>query len=292
MHEHVRRQGDRRALAAALVLVASFLGVEVAAGLLADSLALLADAGHMLSDAGTLGLALFAAWVAQRPATPERSFGYRRAEILAALANGLALVVVAVWIFVEAARRLDDPGKPLGGWMLGVGAIGLAVNVAAAAVLLRRGSESLNVRAALRHVLADLAGSLGVIGAGVAILVTGWTHADPIASVLIGLLVLGSSWTILRDSTHVLLEATPRELDADEVGRAMATHPGVREVHDLHVWTISSGFPALSAHVLVDAGADCHALRAELEQTLRDRFGLEHTTLQVEHAPGLLDIRR
>jgi cobalt-zinc-cadmium efflux system protein len=292
MHEHARREADRRALAAALVLVVAFLGVEVAAGFLADSLALLADAGHMLSDAGTLGLALFAAWMAQRPATPERSFGYRRAEILAALANGLALVAIAVWIFVEAARRLDDPGEPLGGWMLGVGAIGLAVNVAAAMILLRRGSESLNVRAARRHVLADLAGSLGVIGAGAAILVTGWTYADPLVSVLIGLLVLASSWTILRESTHVLLEATPRGLDADEVGRAMATHPGVREVHDLHVWTITSGFPALSAHVLVDASADCHALRAELERTLRDRFGLEHTTLQVEHAPGLLDIRR
>ena len=292
MHDHARRQGDRRALAGALLLVAAFMGVEVAAGLLADSLALLADAGHMLSDAGTLGLALFAAWIAQRPATPSRSFGYRRAEILAALANGLALVAVAVWILVEAARRFDDPGEPLGGWMLAVGALGLAVNVGAAAILHRSGSESLNVRAALRHVLADLAGSVGVIAAGVAILVTGWAHADPVAGVLIALLVLASSWTILRDSTHVLLEATPRGLDAEEVARAMTSHPGVREVHDLHVWTITSGFPALSAHVLVDAGADCHAARGELELLLRERFGLEHTTLQVEHAPGLLEIRR
>jgi cobalt-zinc-cadmium efflux system protein len=292
VHDHARRQGDRRALAGALALIAVFMGVEVAAGLLANSLALLADAGHMLSDAGTLGLALFAAWIAQRPATPSRSFGYRRAEILAALANGLALVAVAVWILVEAARRFDDPGEPLGGWMLAVGAVGLAVNVGAAAILHRRGSESLNVRAALRHVLADLAGSVGVIAAGVAILVTGWAHADPVAGVLIALLVLASSWTILRDSTHVLLEATPRGLDAEEVARAMTGHPGVREVHDLHVWTITSGFPALSAHVLVDPGADCHAARAELELLLRDRFGLEHTTLQVEHAPGLLEIRR
>ena len=292
MHDHARRRGDRRALAGALALIAAFMGVEVAAGLLANSLALLADAGHMLSDAGTLGLALFAAWIAQRPATPSRSFGYRRAEILAALANGLALVAVAVWILVEAARRFDDPGEPLGGWMLAVGALGLAVNVGAAAILHRRGSESLNVRAALRHVLADLAGSVGVIAAGVAILVTGWAHADPVAGVLIALLVLASSWTILRDSTHVLLEATPRGLDAEEVARAMTGHPGVREVHDLHVWTITSGFPALSAHVLVDPGADCHAARAELELLLRERFGLEHTTLQVEHAPGLLEIRR
>src|SRR5918994_1948991 len=201
MHEHVRREGDRRALAAALVLVAAFVGLEVVAGLLADSLALLADAGHMLSDTGTLALALFAAWVARRPATPSRSFGYRRAEILAALVNGLALVAVAVWIFVEAARRLGDPGEPLGGWMLAVGALGLAVVVA-----------------------------------GAAILVPGWAYADPVVSVVIGVLVLASSWTILRDSTHVLLEATPRGLDAEEVGRALAAHPGVREVHDLHVW--------------------------------------------------------
>jgi cobalt-zinc-cadmium efflux system protein len=290
VNDHARR--DRRALAAALALVAAFLGVEVAAGLLAGSLALLADAGHMLSDAGSLGLALFAVWIAQRPATPERSFGYRRAEILAALANGVALVAVAVWIFVEAGRRFADPGEPLGGWMLAVGAVGLVVNVAAAAILARRGSESLNVRAALRHVFADLAGSVGVVGAGAVVLATGWAHADPVAGVLIGVLVLGSSWTILRDSVGILLEGAPRGLDPAVIGHALAAHPGVREVHDLHVWTITSGFPALSAHVLVDPGADCHGLRLQLQRTLRDRFGLDHTTLQVEHAPGLLEIRR
>jgi cobalt-zinc-cadmium efflux system protein len=291
VHDHGAR-GDRRALASALVLVAAFVGLEVVAGVLADSLALLADAGHMLSDTGSLALALFAAWIAQRPATPERSFGYRRAEILAALANGVALVAVAVWIFVEAGRRLADPQKPLGGWILAVGAVGLVVNVAAAWILHRRDSESLNVRAALRHVLADLAGSLGVVAAGAVVLGTGWTYADPVAGLLIGLLVLASSWTILRESIGILLEGAPRGLDAEAVGHAMAAHPGVREVHDLHVWTITSGFPALSAHVLVDAGADCHALRLQLERALHDRFGLEHTTLQVEHAPGLLEIRR
>jgi cobalt-zinc-cadmium efflux system protein len=289
VHDHA---GDRRALAVALVLVAAFLGLEVVAGVLADSLALLADAGHMLSDTGSLALALFAVWIAQRPATPERSFGYRRAEILAALANGVALVAVAIWVFVEAGRRLADPETPLGVWMLAVGAAGLAVNVAAARILSRRGSQSLNVRAALRHVLADLAGSVGVVAAGAVVLGTGWAYADPVAGILIGLLVLASSWTILRDSVGILLEGAPRGLDAEAVGHAMAAHPGVREVHDLHVWTITSGFPALSAHVLVDAGADCHALRLQLEQELRDRFALEHTTLQVEHAPGLLEIRR
>jgi cobalt-zinc-cadmium efflux system protein len=286
VHDHEVRAGDRRALAAALALVAAFLAVEIVAGVLADSLAILADAGHMLSDVGSLGLALFAAWIAQRPATPERSFGYRRAEILAALANGVALVVVAIWVFVEAGLRIADPGEPLGGWMVVVGVVGLAVNVAAAWILARRESESLNVRAALRHVLA------GVVAAGLVVLATGWTYADPVAGILIGLLVLASSWAILRDSVGILLEAAPRDIDVEAVGHAMAAHPGVREIHDLHVWTITSGFPALSAHVLVDAGADCHALRAELEQELRVRFGLEHTTLQVEHAPGLLDIRR
>jgi cobalt-zinc-cadmium efflux system protein len=266
--------------------------VEVVAGVLADSLAVLADAGHMLSDAGSLGLALFAAWIAQRPATPGRSFGYHRAEILAALANGVALVAVAIWVFVEAGLRIADPGEPLGGWMIVVGVVGLAVNVAAAWILARRESESLNVRAALRHVLADLAGSVGVVAAGIVVLATGWSYADPVAGILIGLLVLASSWTILRESVGILLEAAPRDLDVEAVGRAMLAHPGVREVHDLHVWTITSGFPALSAHVLVDAGADCHALRAEIEHELRVRFGLEHTTLQVEHAPGLLEIRR
>jgi cobalt-zinc-cadmium efflux system protein len=292
VHEHEGRTGDRRALAAALALVTAFLVVEVVAGVLADSLAVLADAGHMLSDAGSLGLALFAAWIAQRPATPGRSFGYRRAEILAALANGVALVAVAIWVFVEAGLRIADPGEPLGGWMIVVGVVGLAVNVAAAWILARRESESLNVRAALRHVLADLAGSVGVVAAGVVVLATGWSYADPVAGILIGLLVLASSWTILRDAVGILLEAAPRDLDVEAVGRAMLAQPGVREVHDLHVWTITSGFPALSAHVLVDAGADCHALRAEIEHELRVRFGLEHTTLQVEHAPGLLEIRR
>lgn len=283
---HARGHADRRALGAALILIASFLVVELVAGLIADSLALLADAGHMLSDAGSLGLALFASWIAQRPATPERSFGYRRVEILAALANGVALVAVALWIFVEAGRRLSDPPEPLGGWMLAVGAAGIAVNLAAAAILAGRGSHSLNVRAAYRHVLADLAGSLGVVGAAIAILATGWLYADPLVSILIGVLVLASSWTILRDSVGVLLEATPRGLDAEDVGRALAGHPGVTEVHDLHIWTITSGFPSLSAHVLCDRGADCHALRRDLERLLADRFGIAHTTLQVDHEGG------
>ena len=267
----------------ALCLIAAFLGVELVAGVLADSLALLADAGHMLSDTGALGLALFATWIAERPATAQRTYGLRRAEILAALANGTALVAISVWISVEAVQRLFEPSEPLGGWMLAVGVAGVAVNVAAALVLRRSGSGSLNVRAATRHVFADLLGSVGVIVAAVVILLTGWLYADPVASLVIALLVLGSSWTILRESIGVLLEGTPAGLDADEVGRAIGEHALVRDVHDLHVWSINSGFASLSAHVLCDPGADCHAVRRDVERMLLARFGLSHTTLQVDH---------
>jgi cobalt-zinc-cadmium efflux system protein len=282
-HEH-RLEGDRRALAGALALIAAFTAVEVVVGYLADSLALLADAGHMLGDVGSLALALFAAWLGARPATPERSFGYRRAEILAALANGVALVLISIWIVVEAVGRLRNPVEPLGGWVLAVGVVGLALNLGAASVLHRRGSESLNVQGALRHVLADALGSVGVILSGAIVLLTGWSYADPLVALGIAGLVLASSWTILRDSIGILLESTPRGLDAEEIGRAMVEVDGVREVHDLHVWTITSGFASLSAHVLVSPDADCHAKRRELERVLEERFDLTHTTLQVDHA--------
>ena len=279
-----RRLGDRRALRGALALVAVFAVVEVVVGYTAGSLALLADAGHTLGDAAALGLALFAAWLGSRPASPERTFGYRRAEILAALANGVALVAIAIWIVVEAFQRFRDPVEPSGGWVLAVGAVGLVLNLAAASLLHRRGSESLNVQGALRHVLADALGSIGVIAAGAIVFLTGWSYADPLVAVAIALLVLASSWTLLRDSVAILLEATPRSLDAEAIGRAMIEVEGVREVHDLHVWTITSGFPSLSAHVLVARDSDCHAKRRELERVLADRFGLSHTTLQVDHA--------
>jgi cobalt-zinc-cadmium efflux system protein len=287
------RAAGTRALALSLALIVAFGVVEVVAGALADSLALLADAGHMASDAGGLALALLAAWAAGRPATSQRSFGFHRAEILAALANGVLLVAIAIWIFVEAIDRFRDPGDPLGGWMLLVGVVGLGVNVLAAWLMVRSGGDSLNVRAATRHVLADLLGSAGVILAALIVLTTGWVKADPAVSVLIGILVLASSWSVLRESVGILLESTPPGIDAEEVGRTMVSLDGVREVHDLHIWTITSGFPALSAHVIVDRGADCHGLRAELERLLHDRYGLDHTTLQVEHATGgLLEISR
>lgn len=284
-HAGDQRAASRRALVLVLVLLAGYTVVEVVGGLLTGSLALLADAGHMLSDVMSIGLALFAIWLAQRPPTFARSFGYQRAEILVALLNGATLVAIAIWIFVEAYQRFSDPPDVLGGWMLAVAAVGLVVNVLAAVILWRRQSDSLNMRAALRHVFADMLGSVGVIAAALIILVTGWVYADPLISVLIGALVLGSSWTILRESVDILLESTPAGIDAREVARRMLAVEGVRDVHDLHIWTITSGFPALSAHVLVSHGEDCHDRRRQLELLLADEFGIAHSTLQVEHVP-------
>lgn len=282
-HDPADRSGAARALAAVLALTVLFALAELVGGIVSGSLALLADAAHMASDSASLALALAAIGLARRAPTPRLSFGLRRAEILAALANGVALVAVAIWIFVEAAGRLADPPAVRAGTALAVGAAGLVVNLVAAVILLRGGGRSLNVRAALRHVVADLLGSAGVVLATALILTTGWLAADPIVAMAIGALVLASSWGILRESVAVLLEAAPPGIDPVAVGRRMAGRPGVREVHDLHVWTITSGFPALSAHVIVAPGADCHAIRRDLARMLDEEFGVSHTTLQVEH---------
>ena len=276
-----------------LALTLAFTAVEIVGGLLTGSLALLADAAHMLSDNLALGVALLAVWLADRPSTPERSFGYQRAEILAALANGVILLALAIWIFVEAWGRLSDPPDVLAGWVALVAVVGLAVNLAAAAILHRGGHDTLNMRAALRHVLADAMGSAGVLVAAFVILITGWRYADPLASMAIALLILASSLGILRDSVHVLLEGAPRGMDTRTLGRRMTQVPGVVEVHDLHVWTITSGFPALAAHVLVERDEDCHARRRELEDVLLREYGIEHTTLQVDHVapPRLVSIQ-
>lgn len=287
-HDHSHGPGawrgtDRRALLAAAGLTAGFMLVEVAGGLITGSLALLADAGHMLSDSFSLFLALGAVLLAARPVTARRTFGYKRAEILAALANGVLLVVVAVWVVVEAIHRLNDPVEILGGGMLAVALAGLLVNLVAAWILSRSSGDSLNVKAALRHVLADVAGSVGVIAAAAVILLTGWEAADPLISIVISLLIAASAWSVLRESVDILLEAAPSGLDTEEIGNAMAAEPEVVQVHDLHVWEITSGMPMLSAHVLVGPDADCHRARLVTEAMLRDRFGIDHTTLQVEH---------
>ncbi len=290
MHEHGHSPtgaGDsrqkKRALGYVLAITIFFTGVEIVGGLLTGSLALLADAGHMLSDNMALGLALFAVWLAERPPSSTRSFGYKRAEILAALVNGVALVVIAGWIFYVAINRLSDPPEVLGGWMLLVATIGLGANIAGAIILYRSQGESLNVKAAFMHILGDLAGSVGAMIAAGVIITTGWLYADPIISMFIAVLVLASSWMILRESVRILLEATPTGIDSDEVGQCMVAVDGVAEVHDLHIWTITSGFTALSAHVLVGPSEDCHLCRREIESHLSKQYGIDHSTLQVDH---------
>jgi len=293
-HAHDHRSGSRRALLWVLGLTLAFTVVEVAGGIWTDSLALLADAGHMLSDNIAITLALVAVTLASRPSTPTRSFGLQRAEILAAFVNGLTLVLVSGWIIWEAVKRLDDTPEILGGWMHVVALIGLLVNATAAWILIRSGRKSLNIEAALRHVVADLLGSGAVLVAALVIVTTGWTLVDPLVSIGIALLIVASAWGVLRDSTSILMESTPSEIDAEAVAEAIVAVPGVTSVHDLHVWRITSGFDALAAHVLVGRGEDCHALRREIEQALGARFGISHTTLQVDHdaSDALIELRR
>ena len=271
----------RRRLTLALVLSAVFMLVEIVGGVLSNSLALLADAGHMLTDVAALGLSLFAIWAAQRPATPKRTYGYRRMEILAALANGATLIAMAVLIFAEAYRRWFNPPVVKGGLMLAIACGGLAVNLASLWVLRGGREESLNVRGAWLHVLTDTLGSAQAIAAGVLISGFGWNWADPLASVLIGMLVIVSSWGLLRESLEVLMESVPEHVRLDEVAEVMARVSGVKAVHDLHVWTITSGFVALSAHVVVEPECPEDVLW-RVRDAIRERFGIEHSTIQVE----------
>jgi cobalt-zinc-cadmium efflux system protein len=277
---------DRRLLGGALALIVLYMLGEVVAGILADSLALLADAGHMLTDAAALGMALGAATMAQRPPQGGWTWGFRRLEVLAAQVNGATLAVLGVWILYSAARRLASPPQVHGPVVLCVALAGVAVNLAATALLARANRDSINVRGAFVHVATDLAAFVGTALAGLLILLTGWDRFDPLASLLVAALMFWAAWGLLRESSRIFLEVSPREVDPDEVGRAIAGVEEVVEAHDLHVWTVTSGFPALSAHVLCRADADCHAVRRRIEKLLHDRFGLEHTTLQVDHAAG------
>jgi cobalt-zinc-cadmium efflux system protein len=275
---------DRRALTVALVLVLGLMAGEIVAGMLASSLALLADAGHMLTDGAALGFALVASSMAARPAAGRWTFGYSRLEILAAQANGITLGLLALWVIWSAVHRLVSPEDVRGGLVLVVALAGALVSLAASFVLSRASRESLNVRGAFLHVLTDVAAFGAAALAGGMILATGWDRFDPIASLVVAALMLWSGVSLLRDSTAIFLERAPSDADPEAIGRALVADGDVVEVHDLHVWTVTSGFPALSAHVLVAPDADCHAARRRLEQTLSHRFGLNHTTLQVEHA--------
>ncbi len=286
-HEHVT--ADRRSLAGALALIVGFLAAEIVVGIVASSLALLADAGHMVTDAAALALAFVAVGVANRPASGSWTFGFRRIEILAALANGITLVLVGIWIVYSAIRRLVDPPDVHGGMVLVVALVGIGVNLAAALLLAEPSRRSLNVRGAFLHVTTDLAAFAGTALAGGLILATGWDRFDPLASLAVAVLIFWSATVLLRDSSRILMEAAPGDAAPAEVADAMLAVPGVVEVHDLHVWTVGTDFPALSAHVLVSPGYDCHEARRALAAMLAERFDLRHTTLQVEHAPRPLE---
>jgi cobalt-zinc-cadmium efflux system protein len=292
MHAHGGE--DRRILGLSLGLLLAFMVAEVVFGIAASSLALLADAGHMLTDAAALGLALFAAWAAALPARGRFTFGFARAEILAAQVNGISLLLIAAWILFSAIRRLIDPPAVEGAIVLFVALAGMVVNVAILALLARARRQSLNVRGAYLHIATDLAAFVGTALAGGLVLATGWDRFDPIASLVVVALMLRAAFELLRESGQIFLEGAPASAPPGDVGRALVEHEQVVEAHDLHVWTVTSGFPALSAHVLVEPGADCHRIRLELERMLEERFGLEHTTLQVEHvgASRGLEIRR
>ncbi|HZC31391.1 MAG TPA: cation diffusion facilitator family transporter [Gaiellaceae bacterium] len=282
-HAHADRAHDRRAIAVALALIVAFMVGEVVAALLAGSLALLADAGHMLTDAAALAAALVASHIASHPARGPWTFGLGRSEILAAQGNGVALLVVGLLVVYSAARRLASPPAVHGGVVLGVALAGVAVNLAATLVLSRADRRSLNVRGAFLHVATDLAAFAATALAGGLILATGWNRFDPLAGLLVAALMLRSSWSLLRESGRIFLEGSPAGIDPAEVARAVAEDDEVVEVHDLHVWTVTSGFPALAAHVLVAPGSDCHNARRRLQRLLEERFGLRHTTLQVDH---------
>ena len=280
-HGHVHTD-DARRLTLALVLILGLMVGEIVAGVLADSLALLSDAAHMLTDAAAIALALFAARLARRPASGDFTFGFRRAEILSAQLNGATLVGLAVLIAVEAIQRLVNPPEVAGLTVLLVAIAGIAVNLAATRVLAGSDRRSLNVEGAFQHVLTDLFAFIATAIAGAVILLTDFERADGIAALVVAALMLRSGYGLLRDSGRVLLEAAPRDLDPEEIGNLLAAQSHVVEVHDLHVWEVTSGFPAISAHVTVRAGCDTQAHRRELADLLRERFDISHSTLQVE----------
>ncbi len=294
-HEHhhhgVTADADGRKLATALVLILAFMCVEVGVGIVADSLALLSDAAHMLTDAGALALSLVAIRLARRPAAGAMTYGLKRSEILAAAINGTTLLVLGVLIVIEGVRRIVNPPDVQGGLVLAVAILGIAVNLVATMILARANRQSLNIEGAYQHILTDLAAFIATAIAGAVVLATGFGRADGIAALFVAALMLRAAYMLLKESGRVFLEAAPRGLDPDKIGRVMAAWPGVAEVHDLHVWEVTSGFPSLSAHVVVGRNTDCHDVRRTLEAMLHDEFEINHTTLQVEHEGGeLLEI--
>ena len=279
---------DRRLLVGALALIVAFLVGEVVVGLVVGSLALLADAGHMLTDAGAIALALVAMRLAARPAEGAYTYGLKRAEILSAQVNGLTLAVLVLVFVIEGVRRLLDPPDVSGEAVAAVAVVGILVNVSAAALIARADRRSLNVAGAYWHIVTDLFAFIATLIAGLVIRWTGWTRADAVAALVVAALMGVAAYRLLRDSSRVFLEASPRGIAPGAVEAAIRGVDGVTDVHELHVWEVTSGFPALSAHVLVDAGIDCHQRRVAIEELLGSQFEIEHTTLQVDHRDDVL----
>ena len=282
-HHSIGPDADARRLAVGLALIVALMVAEVVAGIVGHSLALLSDAGHLLTDAGALALSLVVIRLAARPPAGGLTYGLKRAEVLSGLANGTTLVVIAGLIVFEAIRRLISPPDVDARLVLGVALAGVVVNLVVTWQLAKAERRSLNIRGSYQHILTDLYAFIGTAVAAVVILVSGFTRADPIASLLVAALMVRAGYGLLRDALRVLLEAAPSGMRPQEIARAMAEHPSVANVHDLHVWEITAGFPALSAHVLVRPGDDCHGVRRDLEELLGRRFHIEHTTLQVDH---------
>jgi len=285
MHDHDhrnRRSDNRKRLALILLWTGGYMVAEIVGGLVTNSLALLADAGHMFSDVTALGLSVFAIWIAERPPTPKWTYGFYRTEILAALANGAALVAVSIFIFIEAYRRLLEPPVVMGSLMMAVAVGGLLINLAGLWILRSGRKDSLNVHGAWLHILTDALGSVGAVVAGGLIWAFGWNWCDPAISALIGLLVIYSAWRLVAESVAVLMEGAPKGIDVDEVRQAMLETPGVASMHDLHVWTITSALDSLSAHVVADDEQPLAELLLRLRRSLRERFGISHTTIQIE----------
>jgi cobalt-zinc-cadmium efflux system protein len=286
-HSHeISADADRGKLAVALALILGFMAVEVGVGIAASSLALLSDAAHMLTDAAAIALALLAISLAQRPARGAFTFGLKRAEILSAQFNGATLLVLGLLVVIEGVRRIINPPDVEGTAVLIVALIGVAVNLAATRAIAGANRDSLNIEGAYQHLLTDLAAFIATAIAGLIVILTGFKEADGIAALIVATIMLYASYGLLRDSGRVFLEAAPRGMDVPEIGKALVHQPGVVEVHDLHVWEVSSDMPALAAHVIVGRDCDCHATRLKLVAVLRDRFGIEHTTLQMDHEGG------
>ncbi len=284
-HSHAFAKTDARRLAAAFVLIVAFMVAELAAGIVGSSLALVSDSGHMLTDAVALGLALAALRLAERPPAGSFTYGLRRAEILSAQVNGITLLLLGVLIIFEAIRRLINPPDVEGALVVVVAVAGIGVNLVAARLLAGAQRRSLNIEGAFLHIVTDLFAFIATAIAGALVLIWGLDRADGIASLLIAALMLWAAYGLLRETGRVFMEAAPPGLDPQAIGEALVSEAGVVEVHDLHVWEVTTGMPAISAHMLVRRDADCHAARWRAARLLADRFGVEHSTLQVEHEP-------